>query len=99
MDEWLEPCLVSRRIEAANELCRLGSHHREERLDQLPYAGHATERQSGRTEPHDLAVGSRLIAPHDVDRVRCRCDVIEGSVQLVESRSARKVIGRAQQAS
>ena len=60
MDQRLEPRPLSRRIEAAHELRRMRTHHRQQRLDRLQHAGHAAKRERRGAEADDLAVRRRL---------------------------------------
>ena len=87
MDQRIDWRAMMCRVERADKRGRPGSHDREQRFDRLKHAGHTSEGKGGGAEADDLAVVRRGVAPDDVDRVGGGVDVIEGSIEIVETRT------------
>jgi hypothetical protein len=84
MNQRLESRPLSRWIEAAHELRRMLTHHRQQRLDRLQHAGHTAKRERRSAEADDFPVGWRFESSDDVYRIGGRGDVIERAIQIVE---------------
>ena len=87
MNQRIDRRAMTCRVERADKRGRPRSHDREQRFDRLQHARHTPEGEGGGAEADDLAVVRRGVAPDDVDRVGSGVDVIEGSVEIVETRT------------
>ena len=84
MNQRLESRPLARWIEAADELRRMRTHHRQQRFDRLQHAGHAAKRERSGAEADDFPVRRRLESSDDVYGIGGGGDVIERAIQIVE---------------
>jgi len=86
VDDGVDGRSIARGIETPDEPGRMRAHRRQQRLDRVQDARDAAKGERRSTEPDDLAILGRGVAPDEVNRIGRRVDVIECPVKILEAR-------------